>query len=119
MRSKAIDPELGRRIRVYREKRGLTRRELEIKLNECKNKIATNEVKGNRVANWEMGLNAPTADSLADICRILDVSPSELLGVKLSTDELNAQEREVIGAYRAKPEMQSAVNTLLGIEDKA
>ena len=71
------------------------------------------------MSNWEQGINRPDADILADLCRVLKVSPSELLDVHLSTDELNDQERKVIQAYRTKKELQQAVNILLGLEDQA
>ena len=98
--------EIGSRIRKYREERGLSQKQLAELIG----------VKNNRVSNWEQGLNRPDADILATLCRALQVSPSELLDVRLVDDELNAQERKVIMAYRAKPELQPAVNILLGID---
>ena len=74
------------------------------------------DVSNSRISNWEQGINRPDADILAELCRALNVSPSELLDVHLSTDNLNEQERKVIQAYRDKPELQKAVNILLGIE---
>ena len=98
--------EIGSRIRKYREERGLSQKQLAEMIG----------VKNNRVSNWEQGLNRPDADILAALCRALQVSPSELLDVRLVDDELNTQERKVILAYRAKPELQPAVNILLGID---
>lgn len=98
--------EIGSRIRRYREERGLSQKQLAELIG----------VKNSRVSNWEQGLNRPDADILAALCRALQVSPSELLDVKLVDDELNAQERKVIMAYRAKTELQQAVNILLGID---
>ena len=69
-----------------------------------------------RVSNWEQGINRPDADILVDLCKTLNVSPSELLDVHLKDDELNDMERKVINAYRAKKDLQSAVNILLGVE---
>jgi transcriptional regulator with XRE-family HTH domain len=74
-------------------------------------------VSNSRVSNWEQGINRPDVDILADICRVLNVSPSELLDVRLSPDDLNDQERKVIKAYRTKTELQQAVNILLGIDN--
>ncbi len=99
--------ELGARIRKYREERKLSQKEL----------AALIGVSNSRVSNWEQGINRPDADILADICRALNVSPSELLNVHLSDDELSSQERKVLRAYRKKPELQQAVNILLGIDD--
>lgn len=99
--------EIGARIRKYREKKGLSQTELAQMLN----------IKNSRVSNWEQGLNRPDADILAKLCYLLDVPPSELLGVQLMDGELSEQERKVIAAYRSRPELQQAVNILLGITD--
>lgn len=98
--------EIGNRIRKYRESRGLNQKELAQLIS----------VSNSRVSNWEQGINRPDADILVDICKALNVSPSELLDVRLSPDELNDQERKIIMAYRTKTELQHAVNILLGIE---
>lgn len=100
--------EIGDRIRKFRLDRGLDQKTLAEKIG----------VSNSRISNWEKGINRPDADILAEICRALEVSPSELLDVRLSTDELNDQERKVIKAYRAKTELQQAVNILLGIEEE-
>lgn len=99
--------EIGSRIRRYRKENGLTQEQLADKINVTKN----------RVSNWEQGINRPDADILADICRALNVSPSNLLGVYLSSDDLNERERRVIQAYRDKADMKKAVDILLGIDD--
>lgn len=77
------------------------------------NKLGINN---SRISNWEQGANNPPADLIADICEALNVSASELLGVKLAADELNIDERKVIKEYRAKVAMQHAVKVLLGID---
>ena len=99
--------EIGSRIRKYREKQGLSQKELAQMIG----------VSNSRVSNWEQGINRPDADILASICRALNTSPSELLDVRLPQDNLNEQERKVIQAYRAKVELRQAVHILLGIEE--
>lgn len=99
--------EIGIRIRKYRELRGLSQKELADLIG----------VSNSRVSNWEQGINRPNADIISDLCKALDVSPSKLLGIQISTDSLNEQERKLISAYRNKPELQEAVNILLGIND--
>ena len=99
---------LGARLRKYRESRGLTQKKFAQLIG----------VSNARVSNWEQGINRPDADILADICRVLEISPSELLDVKLSTDELTDHERNVIQAYRTKKDLQHSVNLLLGINDE-
>lgn len=100
--------QIGARIRKYRENRGLTQKSFAELIG----------VSNGRVSNWEQGINRPDADILADICRVLEVSPSELLDVKLPTDELSDHERKVIQSYRVKKELQHSVNLLLGIDDE-
>ena len=99
--------EIGSRIRKYRESRGLSQKDLADLIG----------VSNSRISNWEQGINRPNADIVADICKALNISPSELLDVQLSTDKLTEQERKVINAYRNKPKLQQAVNILLGIND--
>lgn len=99
--------EIGIRIRKYRELRGLSQKELADLIG----------VSNSRVSNWEQGINRPNADIISDLCKALDVSPSELLDIQISTDNLNEQERKLVSAYRSKPELQEAVNILLGIND--
>ncbi len=99
--------EIGIRIRKYRELRGLSQKELADLIG----------VSNSRVSNWEQGINRPNADIISDLCKALDVSPSELLDIQISTDNLNEQERKLVSAYRNRPELQEAVNILLGIND--
>ena len=99
--------EIGMRIRKYRESCNLSQKELADMLN----------ISSSRISNWEQGINRPDADMLSNICIALNVSPSELLDVRLSSDEYTNKEKELITAYRNKPELQHAVNILLGIAD--
>lgn len=100
--------EIGGRIRKYRQERGLSQKELADLIG----------ISNNRLSNWEQGINRPDADIIASICKALTISPSDLLDVHLCEDELSNKERNVIQAYRAKPELQQAVDILLGIEEK-
>lgn len=97
---------VGDNIRKYREISNLSQKQLASKLG----------ISNSRVSNWEQGSNNPPADMIADICEALNVSASELLGVKLAADELSVDERRVIKEYRTKVSMQHAVKVLLGIE---
>ncbi len=100
--------EIGSRIRKYREQAGLSQKELAQRIG----------VSNSRVSNWEQGVNRPDADILAALCTALNVSPSLLLGVRLAAEELSEEERDVIQAYRAKPDLQPAVKILLGITEQ-
>jgi len=106
MKSKGVKVKVGCNIRKYREKSGLTQKQLASKL----------DVTNSSVSNWEQGLNNPPADMIADICEALNVSASELLGIRLAVNELSVEEKRVIKEYRTKVSMQHAVKVLLGIE---
>lgn len=97
--------EIGKRIRKYREELGISQKELAEKIG----------VSNGRVSNWEQGLNRPDADMLAELCFALQVSPSVLLEVKLSDEDLTDIEWKIIQAYREKKDLQKAVRILLGI----
>ena len=99
--------EIGKIIRKYREKCRLSQRDLAEML----------KVSNSCVSNWEQGINRPDADTLGKLCWALNVSPSVLLGVRVSDRDLSDREYDVVKAYREKPEMQHAVNVLLGLEE--
>jgi transcriptional regulator with XRE-family HTH domain len=101
--------EIGARIRQYRESANLTQKQLADQIG----------VTNSRVSNWEQGVNRPDVDMLADICRALNVSPSQLLDVRLSPDDFSDHERNIINAYRTKTELQQAVCILLGVSEKS
>lgn len=100
--------EIGSRIRKYREENNLSQKQLAEKIG----------VSNSRVSNWEQGLNRPDADILAAICVALDVSPSLLLGIQVTSDELTEQERRVLKAYREKEDVRQAVHILLGVSEE-
>lgn len=64
----------------------------------------------------------PGIDTVAKIADYLEVSLDYLVGrtetKTLMTDAMSEIDMELLAAYHAKPEMQSAVNKLLGIEEK-
>lgn len=101
--------EIGNRIRKYREERNMTQKQLAERIG----------VSNSRVSNWEQGLNRPDADILAAVCVALDVSPSLLLGIRVTGDDLTEQERRVLKAYREKDDVRQAVHILLGISENA
>lgn len=102
-----MSTEIGSRIRKYREERKISRSDLAMILG----------LTVSCISNWELGQNGPAADHLGDLCRALQVSPSDLLGIQLMDGELSEQERKLIAAYRSKPDLQQAVNILLGIAE--
>lgn len=99
--------EIGARIRKYREMSGFSQKELAQKIG----------VSNSRVSNWEQGINRPDADILSKLCSALQTSPSLLLGIKLTKDELTEKEWKVIRAYRSHTDVQKSIDILLEIED--
>ena len=87
---------------------GISQKELAEKLN----------ISSGRVSNWEQGINRPDADILAQICLALDVSPSLLLDVNISSEELNDKERKIIQQYRRKVDLQKSIDILLDINNQ-
>lgn len=77
------------------------------------------------VSRWESGNIANMGrDKIALLSKILKISPSVIAGYADINDFeisfiLTKEEKELITAYRNKPEMQSAVNTLLGISNNS
>ena len=82
------------------------------------------------VKKWETGfIDNMKRDKIALLADILKVSPLEIIGIETkSVDSKNLKqkneinlftphEQKVIKHYRQKPEMQPAVDKLLGIED--
>jgi transcriptional regulator with XRE-family HTH domain len=62
---------IGNAIREARKERGMSQDALRLAVGNSKN----------AVSNWERGMSAPTAESLRNLCRVLDVTPQRLLGM--------------------------------------
>ena len=99
--------ELGNRIKRLRKELGISQKELSERIG----------VSNSRVSNWELGINRPDADILAKLRSALQTSPSLLLGMKLTKDELTEKEWKVIRAYRSHTDVQKSIDILLEIED--
>lgn len=96
---------IGANIRRYREMRSLSQKEFAKAIG----------VSGSRLSNWENGINRPDVDTLARICKVLQVSPSELLDLDIEVDSLSDIERRLVREYRRHTDLQKAVNILLGL----
>ena len=99
--------ELGNRIKRLRKELGISQKELAERIG----------VSNSRVSNWEQGINRPDADILSRLCSALQTSPSLLLGIKLTKDELTEKEWKVIRAYRSHTDVQKYIDKLLEIEN--
>lgn len=81
---------------------------------------------GKTVNGWENGRSQPDAELLLQLCdiykvnNILDTFIENRQSIKplvVKDNILTTHEKEVITAYRSKPEMQQAVDRLLGVEE--
>ena len=103
-------------IRILRKEKGLSQEEL-AKL------IPVNQT---AVSQWERGATYPNANAIKRLCQIFEQPSDVFLEIEtkvntsnqkqLQSEIFTEQEKQIIIAYRRKPEMQAAVNKLLGIE---
>ena len=102
---------VGERIKLAREAKGLSQTELANAL----------KIKKQNLYKYENNIitNIPS-DKIEAIAEKLNVSPGYLMGwekqIYKTNYTLTAHEADVISAYRQKPDMQPAVDKLLGIE---
>ena len=97
--------EIGKHIKSAREMRNLSQKEFAILLGS----------KSSTVSNWEQGLTRPDADTIALICRTLQVSADDLLGLSVEQMTVTDKERRLILAYRNHPEMHPATDAMYGL----
>ena len=100
-----IKKNISKNITKYREKRGMSQKELAQKLG----------VVPSRISNWETGANCPTIDILFDVCEILDVSINDIYGVYPNSKfVLEYDEQDFIKKYRTLDKYgKNNVNQLL------
>ena len=67
------------------------------------------------LASWETGQSQPDANTLFLLCNLYNASIDEAFGFKTKRRTITNQESALLDAYRANPQMQSAVDRLLGI----
>lgn len=103
------------RIRILREKNGLSQQELANRVG-FKTASAINKI--------ELGLRDISQTKLSEFAKALSTTPGYLMGWDTAEtpapeqEVLTVHERAVLTAYRAKPEMQKAVDTLLGVAEE-
>lgn len=102
-----IKDEISKNLLYYRKKSGLTQKEFAEKLG----------VKNTAVSNWENNQNSIDIETLVKACNIFGISINQMYESNNDFFNLSSHEINVIKAYRAKPEMQPAVDKLLGIEN--
>lgn len=96
---------LAQNLKLARTRKGLKQEELAKLVGKSKNVIS----------NWERGDNKPDADTLFDLCDILDVDANYLLGWEDNQNlSLSIQEQEHIKKYRSLDSLdKKAVDGLL------
>ena len=101
-----IRENVKRNLGYYLSLRGISQKELAQRLN----------VSPSAVTNWIRGKNSPDIEIVAQICDILEISVLDLFGTE-DNEQYSEFEKKIIYQYRKKPELQHAVNILLGIDD--
>lgn len=79
-------------------------------------------VSKNAVSNYENSVSVPKVEQLCAILKELHVDANYIFDIAVSCGNLmplSPHERQVVVAYRAHPEMQPAVDRLLGVEKTA
>ncbi len=76
---------IGSRIRAAREAKGLTQPQLAAKVGNIKSSV---------VSMWENDRSRPDLDRLSRLCRALEISSDEILGLKLDTAVPTLEETE-------------------------
>lgn len=107
----SIKKNISQNITKYREKAGLSQKELARRL----------KVTPSRVSNWEQGANCPTIEILFEVCRILNVSINDIYGVYPNLDmKLSYEEKQYLDKYRFiskySPKGTETVNYILNRE---
>lgn len=88
---KSALPVICRRIRSFREARGLEQKAFAARLG----------VTPNAVSNWECGRSRPDINLLPAICSCLGVTLYELYDMAPPADRLSAREKTLVDTYRA------------------
>lgn len=91
MSDDTIKKNISKNIGKYREKAGLSQKELANKLG----------IVPSRISNWETGANCPTIDILFEVCEVLNVSINDIYGVYPDSKFiLKYGEQDLLNKYR-------------------
>lgn len=89
--SDRIKDNISKNIVKYREKAGLSQKDLAKLL----------ETTPSRISNWEQGANCPTMDMLIKVCDVLNISINDIYGIYPDSEiMLSYDEQEHIRVYR-------------------
>ena len=99
-----IRDNIKKNIGYYLTLRGISQKEFAEKLG----------VSQSSVTFWVKGKNSPDIETVARICEILGISISDLFGTD-GSDRYSEHEKKIVDHYRTRPELQQAVDILLGL----
>ena len=102
---------IARNIRYYRKQASLSQKELAEKLG----------ISSAAVSNWEKGTNSIDIDTLFEVCRVLEISISDMAEVNPSNYNYYLSRHEIllINAYRSANEVtRDNICTLLKVDSK-
>ncbi len=102
----AIKREIAKNLLYYRKKKQMTQRQLAEHLG----------MRHNSISAWETGINSIDVETLIRICRVLDVSLEEAYGPYMEGGSgYSEKEKRLVERYRERPDLQAAVDILLGL----
>lgn len=102
-----VKQEIAKNLLYYRKRKRMTQKQLAEQLG----------VRHNSVSSWETGTNSIDVETLLHVCRVLEVSIDEIYGrFGGRQQDYTPRERELVTRYREHPELQHAVDILLGLE---
>lgn len=103
-----IKQEIAKNLFYYRKKRKMTQKQLADHLG----------VRHNSVSSWENGINSIDVETLIRACQVLEISLGEVYGqFGGSGQDYTQKEKSLVTQYRAHPELQPAVDILLGLKE--
>lgn len=87
-----VKDEIAKNLIRFRKRNKMTQRDLAKRL----------DVRDNTISQWENGINSIDMGTLADICKIFNVSVSEMFGrfANTSTDDYSYEEKNIISNFR-------------------
>lgn len=102
-------------LKEYRKKNNFTVKDVSLMLSKRSMEVAPKTIYG-----WESGQAKPSADMLLTLCEMYNITDI-LSAFGYECDEsfhATPSERELIKSYRRHPDLQNAVNILLGVGDE-
>jgi transcriptional regulator with XRE-family HTH domain len=100
----SVRDSVKRNVKRYREKSGMSQKELADHLG----------LNPSTVAHWETGKSSPSADTIGKLCEMFSVTPVVFMGIADEGASLEEQNAALLELYWAAPEhIRMAVDALL------